>query len=88
MTGLVDDSTRTVEAEAEITFQLLPETSFTLALSYLEKSHSIFAFNPDNGYVNIFLRGEGSGFSGTIGVTFKATDFTSFAPSLVFSYVS
>ena len=88
MTGLIEDDTRSVEAEAELTFQLLPETSFTLAVSYLEKSHTLFSFNPDNAFVNIFLRGEGSGFSGTFGLTFKATDFSSFSPAIIFSYVS
>ena len=88
MTGLVDDETRSVEAEAEITFQFLPESSATLAVSYLEKSHSLFRFNPDNAYVSIFLRGEGAGFSGIFGLTFEATDFASFAPSIGFSYVS
>ena len=41
-----------------------------------------------HGYVNIFLRGEGAGFSVTAGVTFSAVDFSSFAPSITFSYVS
>ena len=88
MTGLVEDDTRSVEAEAELTFQFLPETSFTFAVSYLEKSHVLLSFNPDNAFVNFFLRGEGSGFSGTIGLSFKATDFSSFSPSIIFSYVS
>lgn len=88
MTGLVEESTRSVEAEAELTFQLLPESSVSLAFSYLEKSHSFFRFDPSNGFVNIFLRGEGSGFSGIVGVTFNATDFSHFAPCLGFSYVS
>ena len=88
MTGLVNEDTRTVEAEAEITFQLLPESSVTFAFSYLERNHSIFAFDISNGYFNFFLRGEGNGFSGTIGVTFKADDFSRFAPMFGFSYVS
>lgn len=88
MTGLVDASTRKVELEAELTFQFLPESSATLAISYLEMSHSVFSFNPANGYIGVFLRGEGAGFSGTIGFMFKATDFSSFSPSIAFSYVS
>ena len=51
-------------------------------------SHSVFSFNPANGYIGVFLRGEGAGFSGTIGFMFKATDFSSFSPSIAFSYVS
>ncbi len=88
MTGLVRDESRSVEAEAELTFQLLPESSVSFAFSYLERQHSLFSFDASNGFVNFFLRGEGSGFSGTIGVTFKADDFSRFAPCFAFSYVS
>ena len=88
MTGLVDEDTRSVEIEGELTFQLLPESSVTFAASYLEESHMLFAFRPENAFVSFFLRGEGSGFSGSIGLSFKATDFSVFAPSLVFSYIS
>ena len=88
MTGLVEDATRSIEAEGEITFQFLPEASVSLAVSYVEQHHTMLAFRPENGFVSIFVRGEGAGFSGIIGFTFKATDFSSFAPSLIFSYVS
>ena len=87
VTGLADDSTRTIEAEAEVCFQFLPDSSFSIAASYLEQQHSFFHFNPDNAFVNIFLRGEGAGITGTVGVSFKATDWTVFAPSIGFSYV-
>ncbi len=88
MTGLVEDATRSIEAEGELTFQFLPESSVSLAVSYVERHHTLLSFKPENGFVGIFLRGEGEGFSGTIGFTFKATDFSSFAPCFVFSYVS
>ncbi len=88
MSGLADDETRSVEAEAEITFQLLPSSSVTLAASYLEQQHTLFSLRPENGFVSFFLRGEGSGFSGTLGVTFKADDFSVFSPFVAFSYIS
>ena len=88
MTGLVEAATRSIEAEAELTFQFLPESSASIGASYLEQHHEILRFNPADGYVNIFLRGEGAGFSVTAGVTFSAVDFSSFAPSITFSYVS
>ena len=89
LTGLTDnDAARSIEAEAELTFQFLPESSATLAISYYEDNHSFFSFNPENGHVNIFLRGEGAGFSGTVGVSFSAVDFSRFAPYIGFSYVS
>ena len=89
LTGLTgDDTKRSIEAEAELTFQFLPESSATLAVSYFEENHSFFHFDPHNGYVNIFLRGEGEGFTGTIGVSFSAVDFSHFAPYVGFSYIS
>ena len=88
LTGLIDASTRKIEAEGDITFQFLPDADLTIALSYLELHHSWFRFNADNGYVSIFIRGGANGFYGSIGVVFNATDFSSFSPSLSFSYIS
>ena len=88
LTGLIDASTRKIEAEGDITFQFLPDADFTIAISYLELHHDWFHFNADNGYVSIVLRGGADGFYGTLGVVFRATDFTSFSPTISFSYIS
>lgn len=88
MTGLSDADGRSIEAEAELAFQFVPSSSAAIGVSYLEKSHSLFRFNPSNGHVGIFLRGEVAGISAVLGVMFRAGDFSSFAPSLVISYVS
>ena len=88
LTGLIDASTRKIEAEGDITFQFLPDADFTIAISYLELHHDWFHFNAANGYVSIVLRGGADGFYGTLGVVFRATDFTSFSPTISFSYIS
>ena len=88
ITGLVDGSTRKIEAEGDITFQFLPDTDLTIALSYRELHHEWFSFNADNGYVSFVIRGGSSGFYGTIGLVFRATDFSSMSPTISFSYIS
>ena len=78
----------TKAGDGDITFQFLPDADFTIAISYLELHHDWFHFNADNGYVSIVLRGGADGFYGTLGVVFRATDFTSFSPTISFSYIS
>ena len=88
MTGLTDAESRSIEAEAELTFQFLPDASFSLAASYLEFRHSLFRFDTDNAFLNIAARGDWSGFSVTLGVSFRVSEWSDFAPSIIFSYIS
>ena len=81
-------SKRSIEAEAELTFQFLPDASFSLAASYLEFRHSLFRFDTDNAFLNIAARGDWSGFSVTLGVSFRVSEWSDFAPSIIFSYIS
>lgn len=83
-----DDALRTIEASAELTFQFLPSSSATIAVSYLETEHSFFLYNAENGYVGVFLRGEWEGLSVTLGVTFSAVEPSHFAPYVGLSFVS
>ena len=82
------ESGHTIAWDYISSFQFLPDADFTIAISYLELHHDWFHFNADNGYVSIVLRGGADGFYGTLGVVFRATDFTSFSPTISFSYIS
>ena len=88
LTGLVEAFTRSIEFECDITFQFLPDADLTIGVSYLERQHEWVTFNPENATVNFMMRGGAKGFYGIIGVSFKATDFTSFAPMIGFSWIS
>ena len=78
----------TITGSVELKLQFLPDADLSFALSYTEREHEFFRYRPENGYVSFFIRGGSSGFSGTLGVIFHATDASSFSPVIGFSYIS
>lgn len=86
ITGLSGRSV--IEGEVELKLQFLPDADLSFALSYLEREHSFFRFRPENGFVSFFVRGGYAGFSGKLGLMFKADDAAHITPVIGFSYVS
>ena len=86
ITGLSGSSV--IEGEVELRLQFLPDADLSIALSYLEMEHSFFRFRPENGFVSFFVRGGYAGFSGKLGLMFKADDAAVITPVIGFSYVS
>ncbi len=87
-TGLMDAASRSIEFEGDLTFQFLPDADLTIAASYLERQHEWLAFNPENAVVSFLIRGGADGFYGSIGVSFKASDWTEFSPCISFSWIT
>ena len=86
ITGLSGSSV--IEGEVELKLQFLPDADLSFALSYLERDHSFFRFRPENGFVSFFVRGGYAGFSGRLGLMFKASDAAVITPVIGFSYIS
>ena len=78
----------TVVWAAEARLQFLPDADLSFAISYTETDHQFFRYRPENGYVSFFVKGGAAGFSGTIGVVFRADDGSRFSPVIGFSYIS
>ena len=86
ITGLSGSSV--IEGEVELKLQFLPDADLSFALSYLERDHSFFRFRPENGFISFFVRGGYAGFSGRLGLMFKASDAAVITPVIGFSYIS
>ena len=78
----------TIVWAAEMKFQFLPDADLSFALSYTETEHQFFRYRPENGLISFFVKGGAAGFSGTIGVIFRADDWARFSPVIGFSYIS
>lgn len=78
----------TVVWAVEARLQFLPDADLSFAISYTETDHQFFRYRPENGYVSFFVKGGAAGFSGTIGVVFRADDGSRFSPVIGFSYIS
>ena len=81
-----DTSSGTFAICTDFEFQFLPSSSLSVGLSYREEDHRILRWNKDNGYLSLYLRGEFSSWSFTLGTGSSTNGFVNLVPHLSVSY--